>query len=152
MYMEIRKAQTTDIERLVTFQLGLAGETEDFELDAAVVRRGITAMFDDPAKGIYYVAEIDGAVAGCLINTFEWSDWRNGTTLWIQSVYVDKAYRGRGVYEALYAHLQQMVNDSEEYTGIRLYVDKRNVRAQKVYQRNGMDGEHYQLYEWMKGF
>jgi len=23
-----------------------------------------------------------------LLTTFEWSDWRNGTILWIQSVYV----------------------------------------------------------------
>ncbi len=36
--------------------------------------------------------------------------------------------------------------------GIRLYVDNRNVAAQKVYARLGMQGEHYRVFEWMKVF
>ena len=34
--------------------------------------------------------------------------------------------------------------------GLRLYVDKRNDKAKKVYEALGMNGEHYALYEWMK--
>jgi ribosomal protein S18 acetylase RimI-like enzyme len=32
--------------------------------------------------------------------------------------------------------------------GLRLYVEKDNINAQKVYERTGMDGEHYRMFEW----
>jgi len=35
---------------------------------------------------------------------------------------------------------------------LRLYVDKRNIRAQQVYESLGMNGEHYTTYEWMREF
>jgi hypothetical protein len=44
------------------------------------------------------------------------------------------------------------VNADDSLRGIRLYVDRRNVRAQEVYTRLGMNGEHYQVFEWMKTF
>ena len=62
------------------------------------------------------------------------------------------AYRGKGLYKALYEHVQNQVKaDSKTFKGIRLYVDKRNSTAQEVYNKLGMNGEHYHLYEWMKG-
>jgi ribosomal protein S18 acetylase RimI-like enzyme len=84
------------------------------------------------------------------MTTFEWSDWRNGTVLWIQSVYVEKAFRGKGVYKMMYAFIRQMVEENADLCGIRLYVDKSNLPAQKVYESLDMNGEHYTVYEWMK--
>ncbi len=31
-----------------------------------------------------------------------------------------------------------------------LYVDRRNVAAHKVYESLGMNGDHYQVFEWLK--
>jgi len=42
------------------------------------------------------------------------------------------------------------VENSDSIRGLRLYVDKRNIKAQKVYDAIGMTGEHYTTYEWMK--
>ena len=39
---------------------------------------------------------------------------------------------------------------SPDLRGLRLYVDGRNKAAQRVYERLGMDGEHYRVFEWMK--
>ena len=47
-------------------------------------------------------------------------------------------------------HLKSMVLNSQELRGLRLYVDKSNDKAQKVYENLSMSGEHYHLYEWMK--
>ena len=49
----------------------------------------------------------------------------------------------------MYNYLQKMVIETENYFGLRLYVDKRNKNAQKVYQKLGMDNQHYDLYEWL---
>ena len=131
----------------------MARETEDLELDREVLTSGVNAVFADPALGRYYIAEDDaddkGRVIGSLMITYEWSDWRNGTVWWIQSVYVIPEFRRRGIYAGLYAHVKTLVEQST-VRGIRLYVDKRNVPAQDVYTRLGMNGEHYLVFEWMK--
>jgi ribosomal protein S18 acetylase RimI-like enzyme len=40
-----------------------------------------------------------------------------------------------------------MMNADPSIRGLRLYVDKSNVRAQQVYQAMGMNGEHYSVFE-----
>src|SRR6266550_1118156 len=148
MQPHYRGATREDARTIVEFQQAMARETEEVELDRETVTRGVKAVFDDPARGRYFVADVDGRVVASLLITYEWSDWRNGVVWWIQSVYVDPEFRGQGVYAGLYAHVRQAADPSVR--GIRLYVDKRNSRAQEVYRRLGMDGEHYLVFEWMK--
>jgi len=88
MEIRTREADVTDAAGIAAFQRAMARETEEVELDAAVVDRGVRAVFDDPARGRYFVAEAEGRVIASLLITYEWSDWRNGNVWWIQSVYV----------------------------------------------------------------
>ena len=148
--IEIRKANLSDKEFIVNFQLKMAMETENMKLNEQTVNQGVSQVLENPAKGQYFIAETNGNVIGSLLTTYEWSDWRNGTTLWIQSVFVETNHRGKGAYKALYAHVKSMVQNDPNYTGIRLYVDKSNQRAKAVYSNLGMNGDHYELYEWMK--
>lgn len=148
--MLVRKATHADIATIIEFQKRMALETENVVLDDATVQLGVANLFSDAGKGQYYVAEANGQIVGCLMTTYEWSDWRNGMVLWIQSVYVDKAHRGSGVYKSMYAYIRSMVENDPTLRGIRLYVDKTNQAAQQVYDKLGMNGEHYQVYEWMK--
>ncbi|HVR39750.1 MAG TPA: GNAT family N-acetyltransferase [Thermoanaerobaculia bacterium] len=145
-----RDATKRDIRAIVEFQLAMARETEELELNRHVLTRGVEAVFEDRALGRYFVAESDGDVIGSLLITFEWSDWRNGLVWWIQSVYIRPDFRRRGVYAALYEHVKSLAEAYEMVKGIRLYVDRRNTAAQDVYRRLGMNGEHYQVFEWMK--
>jgi GNAT superfamily N-acetyltransferase len=147
-----RRGRLQDLNAIVDFQLAMARETEDLGLDREVCTKGVQAVFDNPALGAYYVGEIEGRVVASLLTTYEWSDWRNGMVWWIQSVYVVPEARGRGIYSGLYAHVKHLAETDERVQGIRLYVDKRNSRAQQVYTRLGMNGEHYQVFEWMKNF
>lgn len=148
--VDYRAAMPSDAGAIIEFQLAMARETEELELDRGILTRGVHAVFADPSLGRYFVAETDGAVAGSLMITYEWSDWRSGMVWWIQSVFVDPARRKRGIYAGLYAHVRAIVDADPAIRGIRLYVDRRNVGAQEVYTRLGMDGGHYQVFEWMK--
>jgi GNAT superfamily N-acetyltransferase len=147
-----RAATHGDISEIVRFQIAMALETEDLALDLEVVSNGVAAVCDNAARGRYYVAERDGRVIGCLLITHEWSDWRNGTVWWIQSVYVVPEARRQGIYAGLYDHVKKLAEADPQVRGIRLYVARRNTRAQTVYARLGMNGEHYQVFEWMKEF
>ncbi|HJQ38875.1 MAG TPA: GNAT family N-acetyltransferase [Thermoanaerobaculia bacterium] len=145
-----REATRDDIPAIIGFQLAMARETEELELDREILTKGVNALFADPGLGRYYIAEDAGRAVGSLMITYEWSDWRNGTVWWIQSVYVMPEYRRRGIYAGLYAHIKTFVEPNPAVRGIRLYVDNRNVPAQQVYARLGMEGEHYRVFEWMK--
>jgi L-amino acid N-acyltransferase YncA len=148
--MIIREAKITDIPSLLDFQLKMALETENVQLEILPLTQGMTKLFKDPTKGKYYVAEVEEEVVGCLMTTFEWSEWRNGTILWIQSVYVVSSWRGKGVFKGMYEHINTLVSQDPDMRGIRLYVDKKNSAAQHVYAGLGMNGDHYTVYEWMK--
>ncbi|MBC76729.1 MAG: GNAT family N-acetyltransferase [Halobacteriovoraceae bacterium] len=145
----IHSATPEDLGIIVQAQLDMALETENLALDKSRVQKGVKAVFEDPKKGKYYKATVDGEFAGCLLTTFEWSDWRNSYCLWIQSVFVPKNQRGRGVFKSFYLYLKDMVKSDSDLCGLRLYVDKTNKDAQKVYQKVNMSNEHYELFEWL---
>lgn len=149
--IEIRDAVPGDAPAITDFQIRMARETEEIELDPETCAKGVSAVFENSSLGRYFVATDHGRVVGSLMITSEWSDWRNGTVYWIQSVFVVPELRGQGIYRRLYEHVQQLVNERDDLRGIRLYVDLRNARAQEVYTRLGMNGDHYRLFEWMKG-
>ncbi len=148
--IEIRKGKLSDSERIVELQVRMAQETEGLGLDKTVVGRGVQGVFQEPARGTYWVAEEKGRVVGVLLAIPEWSDWRNATVLWIHSLYVIPEARGQGVFKKLYLNLEKQVQQSPELAGLRLYVDKQNKSAQKVYEKLGMNKHHYELYEWLK--
>jgi len=146
----IRKARPSDCKRIVDMQLLMARQTEGIELDRNVVNRGVRGVFDEPTRGIYWVAEQDRQILAVLLTIPEWSDWRNGTVLWIHSLYVIPEARRRGLFKKLYSNLKKQVRQSKQLMGLRLYVAKTNKSAQKVYEKLGMNKDHYELYEWLK--
>lgn len=148
--MKIRKATIDDAEVIAAYNYNLAKETEDKILDMETLTKGVKELLKDESKGVYHVCEIDGKVAGQIMYTYEWSDWRNGLFLWVQSVYVDAAYRKQGVFKALYQHIKDMCDRDEHIAGIRLYVEKENHTAQNTYQALGMQECNYLIYEYEK--
>lgn len=146
----IQKAKIEDTSIIANFQIDMAWETEEYKLNPNTISSGIKAVFEKPELGQYYVAMVDGKIVASLLTTYEWSDWRNATILWIQSVFVVKAYRRQGIFQLFYDHIIAIAKNDDSIGGIRLYVDKTNIPAQKTYSKAGMNGEHYQLFEWMK--
>jgi GNAT superfamily N-acetyltransferase len=106
----------------------------------------VAGIFERPQRGFYLVAECDGVASGCLLVTYEWSDWRCGDFWWIQSVYVTPPARRRGVFRALYADVERRAHAAGA-VGLRLYVETGNGRAQATYERLGMQRCHYHMYE-----
>ena len=147
----IRPARLDDLDVLVQFSAAMALETEGRKLDAAQLRPGTSAVFDLPARGFYRVAEIPGAPAGLVIGqllvTFEWSDWRNATFWWIQSVYVHPDWRRWGVYRRMHEATVQEARARPDVCGVRLYVDRENRLAQAVYERVGLSPSSYRVFE-----
>ena len=143
----IRPSTPADAPVIAGFNTRLAQETEHLQLDPTRLRAGVDAVLADASKGTYWVAEAGGEVVGQLMITSEWSDWRNGSFWWIQSVYVRADWRLRGVFKALYQHVQQQAKSRNDVCGLRLYVERDNQRARQLYQRLGLRPTTYELYE-----
>ena len=146
----IRFAGAEDLEALVAFNRAMARETESKELAVEVVSAGVSALLEKPELGFYLVAERQGEVLGSLMVTTEWSDWRNGTFWWIQSVYVLPAARRQGIYRRLYEFVKAEAEKQTGVCGFRLYVERENIRAQETYRSLGMTETGYKVYEELK--
>lgn len=149
-HLEIIRAAPKYLDTIIEFQKQMALETEGLVLDDQTVRSGIKYVLDYPQIGYYLLAKYNEEIIATLLVLFEWSDWRNGNVLWIHSVYVLPEYRGQGIFKAMYEHVKNKVEEREDFKGIRLYVEKQNEKAQKVYRAIGMSSEHYELFEWLK--
>ena len=143
----IREARAADVHTLVELNSAMALETENKALDIQILTRGTEAVFASPEKGFYLIAEVGGSIVGTLLITFEWSDWRNATTWWVQSVYVRPEWRRKGVYRTLYTWVDSAARSRSGVRGIRLYVDRDNEAAQRTYSSLGMSRSHYELFE-----
>eukprot|EP00744_Colponema_vietnamica_P030371 GILI01047335.1.p1 GENE.GILI01047335.1~~GILI01047335.1.p1 ORF type:complete len:181 (+),score=16.57 GILI01047335.1:31-573(+) len=164
MSITVRPATREDVPVLADFNIGIAFETEGKHLPPAVITAGVAGIFDNPSRGFYIVAEIDGELAGCTMITYEWSDWRAGDFWWIQSVYVTPKHRRKGVFRALYNEVKRQAESTPGVcgnhffkssfpakltylAGLRLYVDADNKTAQNSYSSLGMEESRYKFFE-----
>ena len=145
--IQVRRAGPADHDTIVKFNKAMALETEGKTLDRATVAAGVRKGLEDPNRSLYFVAEVDGRVVGQTMITFEWSDWRNGFFWWIQSVYVEPAFRRRGVFRALHQHIRELAKQQPGVCGLRLYVHDENQRAIEIYGKLGMPVTRYVLCE-----
>jgi len=149
MNITIREATDQDCEVIIGFQKQMAEETEDLILDNDTILKGVHAVFNDPGKGKYYIAEESGKIMASLMITFEWSDWRNSNVWWFQSVYVLPEFRRHGVFRMMFSHVKELALSSG-VAGLRLYVESNNKPAHLTYEAMGMSSDHYRMYEWLR--
>ena len=144
-----RRATANDLSSVMEYNAVLASETEGKLLELDRLQRGVEAVLQNPDYGFYLIAEngVSGKAVGQMLVTYEWSDWRNGVFWWLQSVYVQKSWRRRGVFRRLYAHVVKEARSCQKVAGLRLYVEKENHLAKQVYQDLGLLPAGYHVYE-----
>ena len=143
----VRMGEEKDAEILAKSNIAMALETEQKRLSPPVVANGVQALLSNPRHGFYVVAEIDHEVVGSLMVTYEWSDWRDASFWWIQSVYIKPEFRKQGVFRRLYEFVKDKASRGTNVCGLRLYVEQDNIAAQDAYERIGMSRIPYKFYE-----
>jgi ribosomal protein S18 acetylase RimI-like enzyme len=148
--MVVRPARQEDVPSIVAFSAAMALETEGRELDQVRLRKGTIALLASPTHGFFMVAElpqVDRRLIGQLMITYEWSDWRNAAFWWIQSVYVDPAWRRQGVFRRMHDTVLATAKADPTICGVRLYVEQTNRLAQTAYRLVGLTPSSYIVYE-----
>ncbi len=145
--VSFRPAQEGHAETLADFNCRLALETESKSLDWQTVLSGVKNGLRLMPEVRYFVAESDQRVVGQLMLTREWSDWRNGWMIWLQSVYVDAAFRRGGVFRSLFEYSIETLRQETTVVGIRLYVEHANEAAKSCYRSLGFCDSEYNVLE-----
>ncbi|MDN5942867.1 MAG: GNAT family N-acetyltransferase [Nitrospira sp.] len=150
-HLNIRLAKPEDAAMIASFSAAMALETEGRHLDCDRLHDGTIAILNSPDRGFFMVAELeqpgDRRLLGQLMITYEWSDWRNGAFWWIQSVYVDPAWRRQNVFRRMHESVMATAKTSPTVCGVRLYVEKNNDLAQAVYRKVGLTPSSYAIFE-----
>lgn len=147
MDIVIRDATPADQPIIAAFNSRLAEETEGKTLSPDLIGPGLAAILADSTKGRYWLAFVGGEVAGQIMVTYAWSNWRNGMLCWIQSVYVPIEFRRKVLFSAMYQHVESMVKDDQGACGNRLYIEKSNLQAQDTYRNLGLTEPGYLMME-----
>jgi len=145
--IHIRYGELRDVHILRDFNIAMAKETESKKLDPEIADKGVKNLINHPERGFYLMAECGTKIAGSLMITREWSDWRNGFFWWIQSVYVLPEFRRIGIFKSLYQKVQTLAKKEKDVCGLRLYVDRDNKPAIQTYLALGMQETDYLLFE-----
>jgi ribosomal protein S18 acetylase RimI-like enzyme len=150
-HLNVRLARPEDAATIVSFSAAMALETEGRRLDPDRLHDGTIALLKSPDRGFFMVAELkqadDRQLLGQLMITYEWSDWRNGAFWWIQSVYVDPAWRRQSVFRRMHETVMATAKTSPNVCGVRLYVEESNGAAQAVYRKVGLTPSSYAIFE-----
>eukprot|EP00330_Aristerostoma_sp_ATCC50986_P010870 CAMPEP_0114583056 /NCGR_PEP_ID=MMETSP0125-20121206/6880_1 /TAXON_ID=485358 ORGANISM="Aristerostoma sp., Strain ATCC 50986" /NCGR_SAMPLE_ID=MMETSP0125 /ASSEMBLY_ACC=CAM_ASM_000245 /LENGTH=316 /DNA_ID=CAMNT_0001776313 /DNA_START=476 /DNA_END=1426 /DNA_ORIENTATION=- len=144
--IDIIKSEQQHQKDITKFHKGLASETENIELDDKVISKGVGRLFKDDKYGVYYSAVENNKPVGCVMNIHDYHHQLDKPTYWIQNVYVDPKARGKGVFKSLFDHTIQEAKKANA-NAVKLYVDKGNEQAKKVYQRLGMNDSRQIVYE-----
>lgn len=148
----VRRAVWADTPAISRQNAAMAMETEGKILDPDILHAGVQGALERPNHVRYWVASAQNQIIGQAMTTPEWSDWRNGWIWWLQSVYVESAWRGKGVFASLVDTICADAKDfaareSVPVVGLRLYVENENQTAQEVYRRLGFENACYQVME-----
>ena len=152
LMIHVRTAVPADLDRICQFNQSLALETETRSIPAHVLRAGVEAALVSADKLRYWVAvslDDPDLPVGQVAVSYEWSDWRNGWIWWLQSVYVDANWRGRGVFRSLLEQVKADAQADGQVIGLRLYMEHDNHAARATYEKMGFTPAGYEVLEAM---
>ena len=133
MTLHIRNATATDLERLVSFALSEAKETEGLTKEPESIREGIRTAHINDSVALYWVIENDTSkVIGSAYVVKELSDWNAAYYWWVQSMYNLPEFLGKGIMDKLIRVVKNVARQ-ERTLDLRLYVHSTNERAIRAY-------------------
>lgn len=138
----IRPARPADVHMLHRFICDLAEYEREPEAVTSTPAQLARALFDgsDTPGGrpaLYaHVAEVDGHVVGMAIWFLNFSTWTGNHGIYLEDLYVEPAYRSRGVGRALMRELAGIAV-AHGYDRFQWWVLDWNTSAIEVYRRIG---------------
>ena len=140
MSIQFRKMDRGDAERVVsmmrTFYASPAVSTNGSE---EIFLRDVEECVGDSPLASGYMLLFDGEVAGYAMLAFGYSTEFGKRAVWIEDIYVEEPFRGRGIGTAFLKFVRETFPDSL----LRLEVERENVPAVNAYEKSGFEALPY---------
>ncbi len=141
----VRRANYSDLERLVSFAIAEAEEAEKTARPSGLIREGVRVGLTEDSIAMYWVLEDgEGEIIGNVSVVKEWSNWNAGYYWWIQSLFLLPEFRGKGLLGTLLEAVKGAARQ-EDAVDLRLYVHIGNERAIKAYRKSGFSELDYRI-------
>ena len=134
-----RPARPTDDDAIVSMCLALYREDPGFSaVDAERVRRTLAKLRAEPHRGQAVVADVADVARGYAFLVPFWSNELAGCVCEVDELFVQNAFRSRGVGAALFeAITSRKLFAEEKVVALALGVTSGNHRARALYERLG---------------
>ena len=120
------------------------------EFEEKAARTALLGLLEAPHRGRVFLVESGGALTGYIVLTLGWSLEYRGMDAFIDELFVDEAFRGRGLGKAA---VERVVRAARAL-GVRalhLEVERANLPAQELYRKIGFeDHDRYLLTRWIR--
>ena len=132
----LRPARADDLDRLLEFIRALYAEDAAIPFVRERVRAALVRLIGDVSLGRVWLIEADGAPAGYLVAVWGYSLEWHGRDAFVDELFVDPAYRDRGVGTAALRRAEAECR-AAGVRALHLEVERANTRAQGLYRREG---------------
>jgi GNAT superfamily N-acetyltransferase len=134
--IDIRVAQSQDIENLVGLLNVLFSQEVEFKPDAHLQAAGLSKIITDSAVGRILIAVDEGKVVGMVNLLYTISTALGGRVAILEDMVVDQSARGSGIGSDLLTTAIEMCC-ADGCKRITLLTDAHNIDAQRFYERVG---------------
>lgn len=108
--VEVRAAESADVSLLLNFIRKMA----DFEkLTVSATEESLRhALFGEPPAARALLAYVDGQPIGYVTYFFSFTSMMGRRALWLDDLYIDPPYRGKGIGTALMTHMARIAKEN----------------------------------------
>ena len=145
----VKDNSSINMEFFIKMIIDMAQETENKKLDKDLISKSIQELILTPDFGFYQISRLDLSICGMNMVTYEYNIELGKKIIWLQSVFVVKEARSKGVFRGLLRKLEDLaLSDKNTYhNSLKLYMDKDNKVAQQIYLKSGFKITEDILYE-----
>ncbi|RZT01972.1 GNAT family N-acetyltransferase [Cuneatibacter caecimuris] len=144
--MEIREVEEQDRECLLDM---MEAFYHSEAVEKPIPRSYMEHTFDTAASGSpfirLYLMEEDGGIVGYSLVGFTYSNEAGGQVLWIQELYLEEGYRGKGIGGSFLDRMAELFQ--EQVVQLRLELREDNEKARKLYSAKGFGKVLYEQLE-----
>lgn len=142
-------ANTSEIELLINLMQEFY-TLEHLNFEEHSIRLALQQILSDQRFGMVHLIKVENEVSGYVVLTFGFSLEFHGRDAFVDELYLREAYRGKGIGKKSLKFIEALCQ-REGIKALHLEVERKNIRAQSVYQQAGYkDHDRYLLTKWLE--
>lgn len=148
MNILFREATNSDIEWLLQAMREFYA-IDGYPFKGEIARPALETFLNDPRLGRLWLIEAEGKAIGYVALTFSYSFEFHGRDAFVDELFIDAAYRGRGIGTQAMRFIEERCREFG-VAALHLEVERENLAAQGLYRKFGFkDHDRFLMTRWI---